>query len=58
MIKASLDFFEPHQRLENLNHFKMADVQRILVIGIDQFSGLMSMMLFFESSEGYSCKLI
>jgi ADP-heptose:LPS heptosyltransferase len=47
-IKPSLDFFEPHQRLEICRHFDVSTVQRILVVGIDQLGGLMTTMPFFR----------
>jgi len=48
VIKPSLDFFEPHQRLNIKKHFDVEKVSKIFVHGIDQLGGLMFSSPFFR----------
>lgn len=47
-MKPSLDFFEPHQRLNIKCDFDLNTVDKILVQGIDQLGGLMFSSPFFR----------
>ncbi|WP_024851614.1 glycosyltransferase family 9 protein [Hydrogenovibrio kuenenii] len=48
VIKPSLDFFEPHQRLKIKRHFDVDQVSKVFVHGIDQLGGLMFSSPFFR----------
>ncbi|GKT12661.1 MAG: heptosyltransferase II [Thiomicrorhabdus sp.] len=48
LIKPSLDFFEPNQRLTIKKHFDHQEIKRIMVIGIDQLGGLAMSSPFFR----------